>query len=87
VSESSASSGQFDRSAAQKANDRSKYPRRDPIERSRAHPKSLRLAINAKCYDCEGRDADPKWQERVGSCVVTGCPLWPVRPYRRMGSK
>ena len=24
----------------------------DPLDKAKANPKSLRLAINAKCYDC-----------------------------------
>lgn len=31
---------------------------RDPIEHARDDPKSLRKAINAKCWDCVGADAD-----------------------------
>lgn len=58
-------------------------PRLDPIERLATNPTSLRLAINAKCYDCQGQDADPNWQRRVGECGCTTCPLHAVRPYQR----
>lgn len=57
--------------------------RRSPIEKLADNPKSLRLAINAKCYDCQGQDADPKVRFRIGTCSVTGCPLHNVRPYQR----
>ena len=30
-----------------------------PLEKVKAKPKSLRLAVNAKCYECEGEDFDP----------------------------
>ena len=57
--------------------------RRDPIQKAAAKPSSLRLAISAKCYDCQGRDCDPGFRERIRSCVVSRCPLHPVRPYQR----
>jgi len=37
--------------------------------------KSLRAAINAKCYDCMN------WQIKdVHRCEFATCPLWPYRP-------
>jgi hypothetical protein len=57
--------------------------RLDPIERARRNPTSLRLAINARCYDCGGRDADPSWRARITECVIPACALYPVRPYQR----
>jgi hypothetical protein len=59
-------------------------PRLDPIEKAMRNPTSLRLAINAKCYDCEGRDADPNVRQRIGDCRVPKCPLYPVRPYQHL---
>lgn len=58
--------------------------RLNPIEKAKRNPKSLRLAINAKCFDCEGQDADPRVQWRIGNCVIPDCPLWPVRPYQSL---
>ena len=58
--------------------------RLDPIEKARKNPKSRRLAVNAKCYDCEGEDADPCVQWRIGNCTVPACPLYPVRPYQHL---
>lgn len=52
--------------------------RRDPVEKLRLRPTSLRLAINAKCWDCAGGS-----RTEISRCVVTGCPLWNVRPYQR----
>ena len=33
--------------------------RLNPLEKAKVNTKSLRLAVNAKCYECEGEDADP----------------------------
>lgn len=58
---------------------------RSPIEKSEQNPTSLRLAINAKCYDCQGQDADPGWRQRIADCNDVACPLVPVRPYQKLG--
>jgi len=57
---------------------------RDPIEKARENPSSLRLAINGKCWDCQGGDADPAPRWRIGNCTIPDCPLYPVRPYRHL---
>lgn len=57
--------------------------RRDPLQKARAKPTSLRLAVSAKCYDCVGQDQDPGFRARIRDCTVTLCPLHPVRPYQR----
>lgn len=57
--------------------------RLDPIEKARRKPTSLRLAITAKCWDCQGGASDPNPRGRIGSCEVTRCPLHPVRPWQR----
>lgn len=56
----------------------------NPIEKSDADPKSLRKAINARCYYCEGEDSDPAVRWRIGNCLVMGCPLRKVRPYQEL---
>jgi len=61
--------------------------RLDPYQRALRNPKSLMLAIRAKCWDCEGRGGDPGWQGRIGTCVVKDCPLWHVRPYQESASR
>ena len=61
--------------------------RRDPIQKAKANPNSLRLAINAKCYDCQGQDADPCVEWRIGNCEIPDCPLYPVRPYKHLLGK
>lgn len=55
-----------------------------PIEKATENPSSLRLAINAKCYDCQGQDADPGVKKRIAFCECVDCPLHPVRPYQKM---
>lgn len=60
-----------------------KIERLDPIEKAARNPKSLRLAINAKCWDCVGGPADPAPRRRIGECAQTRCSLHPVRPYQR----
>lgn len=54
----------------------------DPIERAARKPKSLKLAIAARCYQCQGEGEDPGWRQRTRECSVTGCALHPHRPYR-----
>ena len=56
--------------------------RLDPLEKAAKNPKSLRFAINGKCFDCQGRDGDPGVRVRIRECPVTRCPLHPVRPYQ-----
>ena len=56
---------------------------KNPIEKAALRPDSLRLAINAKCYDCIGQDADPDWRGSIRNCVCNDCPLFLVRPYQR----
>lgn len=56
--------------------------REDPYEQALRQPRSRKLAIRAKCWDCEGQGADPGWQQRIRTCVVEDCPLWHVRPYQ-----
>lgn len=56
--------------------------RLDPLQKAQANPKSLRLAINAKCFDCVGRGHDSNWRGAVGQCAITECGLWAARPYQ-----
>ena len=55
-----------------------------PTERSERAPGSLKLAIASMCYHCQGEDADPGWQWRIGNCEVTICPLMGHRPYQKL---
>ena len=54
----------------------------DPVEKAKRNPASRALAIAAKCWDCQGGDADPHPRWRIGNCQITDCPLWPLRPYQ-----
>lgn len=51
----------------------------NPMQKAARHPDSLRMAINAKCWECVGGINAP---HEVAHCTAWGCPLWPVRPYR-----
>lgn len=59
--------------------------RLDPAERARLNPRSLRLAVTAKCWDCVGGDADPNPRGRIRECSVTRCALHSTRPYQAKG--
>lgn len=59
------------------------FERLDPIERSRRNPTSLRMAINGKCFDCQGGHADPGVRVRIRECPISRCTLHAVRPYQR----
>ncbi len=61
---------------------------RNPIEKARDNPTSLRAAINGKCWDCIGGDSDPNPRRRIGGCEIERCTLHPVRPYqKRVGAE
>lgn len=53
-----------------------------PMEKLAKNPTSLRLSINAMCYDCQGRNCDPGVIDRIRHCAISDCPLFNVRPYR-----
>ena len=55
----------------------SKNKRLSPILKALANPKSLRAAINAKCFECSG----DQYRE-VTHCLANDCPLWPLRPWQ-----
>jgi len=55
----------------------------NPIEKHFKNPTSLRMALNAKCFDCVGQDSDVGFRRRIGTCTVVKCPLHTVRPYQK----
>jgi hypothetical protein len=55
----------------------------DPLERARRKPTSLKLAVAARCWQCQGEGEDSGWREAIGTCAVPGCALWPHRPYQK----
>jgi len=50
--------------------------KRNPYEILEDNPKSMRAAINAKCYDCNGEES---WLARTKYCNITDCSLWSFR--------
>jgi hypothetical protein len=56
----------------------------DPIKKALARPRSLRLAINAMCWDCIGAGADPNPRAAIRECSITRCPLHTLRPYQKV---
>jgi len=51
-----------------------------PAEKASKKPQSLRLAINAKCYDCVGGDMGHRADIKL--CPMDDCPLFNLRPYQ-----
>lgn len=55
----------------------------NPIEKSKKNPKSLRMAINGKCFDCANQSI-----AEIRNCPMEdSCTLWYVRPYQVKESK
>lgn len=58
-------------------------PRLDPIAKARANPRSLRLAVTAKCFECMGGGEDTGTRKLIRACTSGAtCQLHPVRPYQ-----
>lgn len=55
-------------------------PKQSPREKLEKSPTSLRIAINAMCYDCNGEE---NWVNRTRYCSIFKCPLWHVRPHSK----
>jgi hypothetical protein len=52
-----------------------------PIQRAWLNPKSLRLAINAQCFECIYDKSDVgTWRQQVEACPSVNCPLFCQRP-------
>ena len=49
----------------------------DPIKKAKQNPKSLRSAINAKCFDCCCFQ-----KPEVKYCTAVNCPLYNLRPWQ-----
>ena len=49
----------------------------NPVEKARKNPKSLRLAINGKCWDCTCGQ-----RSEIKHCPMPDCTLWALRPYQ-----
>lgn len=57
----------------------------NPYERLQKNPKSLRLAINAMCWQCQGEGHDPNVREAIRDCNIRGCALYSQRPWQTTG--
>ncbi len=57
---------------------------KNPVEKLADAPNSLRRAVNAKCWQCEGEDADPGVKWRIGNCLIKDCALYNVRPHQNL---
>lgn len=55
-----------------------------PHERALENPTSLRYAINAKCWECNGGE---NWINRTQFCNIINCPLWHVRKFANRATK
>ena len=60
------------------------FKHKTPIESLALNPTSLRKAINAMCYDCNGGEL---YHQRTRYCTIFTCPLWAVRPYSKKITK
>jgi len=54
----------------------------NPIDKAKDNPNSLRMAINAMCYECiyDGSGGSGKWRQQVEDCTAPNCPLYNLRP-------
>ena len=55
-------------------------------QKAKEKPNSLKIAIAAKCWDCICGDHAHMAKHTIGTCKITGCPLWPHRPYQNIKS-
>jgi hypothetical protein len=60
-----------------------------PDQRAEKQPKSLKLAIAAFCYQCQGADDEHPnlTKARVRDCKVVTCRLWRHRGWRNISTK
>jgi hypothetical protein len=64
-----------------------KIVRKTPMEKLAEKPNSLRRAVSAMCWQCQGENADPGVTWRIGNCTITGCALYAVRPHQSQQSR
>jgi len=67
----------FIKTHAKEAAIMTKKTRLNPMQKAKANPKSLRAAVNARCFECGGCQ-----YKEVILCPVKECPLWPHRPWQ-----
>lgn len=56
----------------------------NPVEKAKANPGSLKLAIKAHCWTCSGAGADAGVKFHVRDCRVKNCALHPHRPWQNI---
>ena len=72
---------QLQKARAKLAENRAKGIKRlNPLEKAKQKPNSMRLAINAFCYECMG--FAKSWRNDVRDCTAPNCPLFGFRPYK-----
>lgn len=54
----------------------------NPVEKAKANPGSVKMAVKAHCWTCSGAGADPGVKLQVRDCGVKTCNLWPHRPWQ-----
>jgi hypothetical protein len=52
----------------------------NPLQKAKQSPNSMRLAINAQCYDCMGQESGRR--NHIRECPSKNCPLFEFRPYK-----
>lgn len=64
--------------------DKGAKQRRTPLQRAQDNPGSMRLAIDAMCFQCQddGMNTPHVTKGRVRDCSTEKCPLWHVRGWR-----
>ena len=64
----------------------SKTNRLTHAQHALGNTKSLRKAINAKCWDCCGggltQSESKGVRKEIALCTITDCSLWNFRPYK-----
>lgn len=57
----------------------------NPLQMLKRHPSSLKRAVMAQCFVCQGgtMDKTPEkgWKQRIAFCGQNHCPMFYVRPY------
>ena len=56
---------------------------RNHKEKWEENKSSLRLSINAMCFDCFGGEVGDNVREEIKNCSARSCPLWNVRPHKK----
>lgn len=66
----------------ERKNSSEKIVQKTPTEKHKENPLSLRLLINAFCFECVGGI-----KKEITCCTATTCPLYLVKPYQKNGQE